>query len=303
MNENDFSTFVLRTALSAILSSSLVALIAGLVVHRRTEQIKGQVRQQIEEALLRSRSIRMWQEQSLSELLGPVAMQLARTEQAFARWTQRNLYLESSIIAVGNRTIRDLLLAKGHLIPRELLPDATALIEHYDRWLEEFDRIRGGATPDPGAPFVFVGPEGYPFPRSAALRFSAAADDTWRALYGTGPRARGSEARAPQRGMTLDAIRRWSRSGRPRRAYPAMTELPIEDAHGVAVRLGASEEPRGHCFRDVRDTEQWHDLADGELAHEPDVDRPGGDLVHLLIHGAQDLLLAPQRADRVSIAG
>ena len=53
MIESDLSTFVVRTALSSILnSSSIVALIAGLVLPRRTEQVSGEVRQQVFSAVL-----------------------------------------------------------------------------------------------------------------------------------------------------------------------------------------------------------------------------------------------------------
>jgi len=111
--------------------------------------------------------------QIFSELLSPMILQLNRTSEAFRRWVSKNLYLESKIIREGNLAIRDLLLAKASLIPSDLIQDAQKLITHYDRWLEEYDRIRGerGTEIREDEAFVFVGPLGYPFPVESERRF------------------------------------------------------------------------------------------------------------------------------------
>ncbi len=80
----------------------------------------------------------------LAELLQPILIQLDRTHAAFSRWTGKNLYLEAKIIREGNLAVRDLLISKAELIPADLVSHANKLIVHYDRWLEEFDRLRGG---------------------------------------------------------------------------------------------------------------------------------------------------------------
>jgi hypothetical protein len=98
-------------------------------------------------------------------------VQLKRTKSAFDRWSSKNLYLEAKIIREGNQVVQNLLLNNAQLIRPELQEDANRLIEHYDRWLEEFDRVRGGTEPDLNQPFVFVGPKGYPFPRDSEQRF------------------------------------------------------------------------------------------------------------------------------------
>jgi hypothetical protein len=133
----------------------------------------------------RSDSGRARKEQILAELLSPMVMQLDRTEQAFKRWHSQNLYLEAKIIKEGNLFIRDLLLAKPHLIPPDLMADAHRLVTHYDRWLEEYNRLREGPEPDLGETFVFVGPKGYPFPRSSAQRFKDRYEQWQQELYGT----------------------------------------------------------------------------------------------------------------------
>jgi hypothetical protein len=108
---------------------------------------------------------------TLTELFAPMAIQLERTKAAFNRWTSKNLYLEAKLIREGNLAVRDLLINKAHLIPSDLMQDAHNLIQHYDRWLEEYDRVRGGTEPDKDAAFVFVGPQGYPFPSDSERRF------------------------------------------------------------------------------------------------------------------------------------
>jgi hypothetical protein len=105
------------------------------------------------------------------ELLEPMIVQLDRTKAAFDRWNSQNLPLESQIIYEGNKAIKELLLEKASLVPAELKDDARKLVEHYDRWFEEYEKLRGGPAPDLDAPFVFVGPEGYPFPTLSAQRF------------------------------------------------------------------------------------------------------------------------------------
>lgn len=182
--QTTWSQLFFHTLIGALLSSSVITLVGGVILQRTTERIAAEVRHQFEQTLLRYRSALQWKEQALSELLGPVVMQLDRTKRAFRRWEAHNLYVETTIIREGNQTVRDLLLAKGHLIPQDLLPDAGRLIEHYDRWLEEYDRVRSGDEPQLNAPFVFVGPEGYPFPVDAEQRFRGRFHQLWQELYG-----------------------------------------------------------------------------------------------------------------------
>lgn len=176
---------LIDSLIAGIVSGSVISAVVGLLVHRRTTMIGEEIRTQFQKSLDVSRSRREWKEQSLSELLGPVYMQLDRTERAFKRWTSKNLYLEAKIIREGNLTIRNLLLEKGYLIPPELLDDAGRLVEHYDRWLEEFEKQRLSENPELNAPFTFVGPAGYPFPRDAAHRFQETFSKLWDELYGT----------------------------------------------------------------------------------------------------------------------
>jgi hypothetical protein len=165
----DSGASVTEVILAAVISGGVVSVLLGFVLRvlfdRRLGRATEEIKNEFAERALVYRSNREWREASITELLGPVYMQLDRSGRAFERWRSRNIYIETAIMKEGNTTVRDLLLAKGSLIPPELLEHAGKLVEHYDRWLEEYENVRGGEHPDPNAPFVFVGPKGFPFPR------------------------------------------------------------------------------------------------------------------------------------------
>ena len=98
------------------------------------------------------------------------------------------------MIREGNVAARNLLLDRGHLIPPELLDDAGKLIEHYDRWLEEFERVRSAESPENDKRFVYVGPQGFPFPVVSDERFRAAFRRLWNELYGQYPSQSGAQS-------------------------------------------------------------------------------------------------------------
>lgn len=104
-------------------------------------------------------------------LLVPLMVQLDRTKDAFDRWKDRNLPLESQTIRDGNLKARDLLEKHGQLVPPEFQEPRRRLIEHYDRWLEEYQKLREDTKSN--EPFVFVGPKGFPFPADVEARFRA----------------------------------------------------------------------------------------------------------------------------------
>lgn len=165
---------ITQLLLAALISGTVVSAVMGIMFKSYLTKVEQEIK-----------SRRTWKEESVAELLGPVNMQLDRTNRAFGRWREKSVYLEAKIIKQGNETILDLLLTKGYLIPPELLQDAGQLIEHYDVWLEEFDRQRVATNPDLETPFVFAGPLGYPFPRESADRFQAKFAEYWAELYGS----------------------------------------------------------------------------------------------------------------------
>lgn len=168
---------------AAILSGAVISAVLGIIFHGKAKRIETEIKKQFEESMELFRSKREWKEKSVSELLGPVYMQLDRTKRAFDRWTSKNLYLEMKVIREGNVTIRNLLLEKGHLIPPEALNEAGKFVEHYDRWLEEFEKQRLTENTDLETPFVFVAPVGYPFPEKSASKFRELFRGYWKELY------------------------------------------------------------------------------------------------------------------------
>jgi hypothetical protein len=86
------------------------------------------------------------------------------------------------VVKVGNEEIGDLLLNKRHLIPPELHNYEGKLIEHYDVWLEKFEKQRSSDNPDQEAKFVFEGPNGFPFSRESEKKFRSKFKEYWREL-------------------------------------------------------------------------------------------------------------------------
>lgn len=157
---------------SSIISGGVVSAIIGISSKGFVTRVENEIK-----------SRRTWKEQSVSELLGPINMQFDRTIRAFERWQSKNLFLEAKVIKSSNETIRDLLINKGHLIPPELLEDAGKLIEHYDVWIEKFEKQRLSDNPDLETEFIFVGPDGFPFPKESEKKFRDIFKNYWDLLY------------------------------------------------------------------------------------------------------------------------
>lgn len=164
---------------------TIVTALLNLLFKSKLEKITNDLKSQSEQISIIFKSKYTWREQSLAELLGPVNMLLNRTEKAFIRLTANNRFVEAKILKESNEKIRDLLLLKSHLIPIELIDDANNLVEHFDRYLEEFEKVRGGQNPDLEAPFVFAGPHGFPFPRQSADKFQKTYNEMWQEAYGS----------------------------------------------------------------------------------------------------------------------
>lgn len=173
-----------QAAITALLSGAVITAVLNLVVLRRSTRSIEEIKNEYARQLSIFQSNRSWRERSVTELMAPVYMQLDRTKRAFERWTQQNLYLEAKVINEGNLAIRDLLLAKGHLVPPDLVNHAGEFVEHYDRWLKEFEKLRQAENPDLRTPFTFVRPKGFPFPFEAEKRFRERYRTMWQELYG-----------------------------------------------------------------------------------------------------------------------
>jgi len=146
---------------TALVSGTVVSAMLGLIFHQRLKSIEARLNEDLQRNVEIFRTTRAWQEAAISELLGPMVMQFDRVKRAFNRYKAKNIYLETKVIAEGNTSIKNLLLSHGHLIPAELLEDAGRLVEHFEVWLEEFERVRDEKKPELETQFVFAGPQGF----------------------------------------------------------------------------------------------------------------------------------------------
>ena len=179
----DTSSF-LQVTLGGLLGSSVATAVIGAMFLRWNKTVESEVKSHFDRQFNVFQSTRAWKQQALTELFGPLKMQLDRTKAAFDRWDRKNLYLEGQVVRQGNQTVRDTLLAKGHLIPSHLVKHATDLVIHYDVWMEEFDRVRTSGSSSSDESFVFVGPAGYPFPHAAEAAFKEECARLQHELYG-----------------------------------------------------------------------------------------------------------------------
>jgi hypothetical protein len=174
---------VLAAVISGGVASALVGLLVRLFFDRRLTRATEEVKAEVARTDFEYRADREWRERALAEVLGPVYMQMDRNSRAVRRWRGGNPLLEEKIVRQGNIVIRDLLVTKAHLLPPALLEPAGQLIAHYDRWLEEFDHVRGGEHPDLSVPFVRVTEEGFRWPEAAAEAFRDTFHRMWTGLY------------------------------------------------------------------------------------------------------------------------
>jgi Na+/melibiose symporter-like transporter len=88
--------------LAAVISGGVVSVILTFVLRflfdRRLTTVSEEIKSQFEQQAVVYRSNREWRERSVAELLGPVHMQLDRSRRAFARWEQRNDFLEGKVV-------------------------------------------------------------------------------------------------------------------------------------------------------------------------------------------------------------
>jgi hypothetical protein len=191
----ELSDLILAAVISGGVASAIVGLFVRLFFDRRLTRATEEVKTEVARMDFEYRADREWRERSLAEVLGPVYMQLDRTGRAVRRWRRGNAFIEEKVMRDGNSVIRDMLLTRAHLLPPSLMEPAGQLIAHYDRWLEEFERVRGGDHPDPSIPFVRVTEEGFLWPSEAADAFKEAFHRSWAELYA--PR-RPNEAARPE---------------------------------------------------------------------------------------------------------
>ena len=138
-NENKRTTFG-QLVLAGLLSSSFFSATMGLVGLKYSENIKGEIKQSVQTSLYDYQTDQEWQRRSLVELFAPLDVNLERSKRAFNRW-QGNLRQEELVILQEtNVRVRKLILDKYYLIPSGLQKAASTLVEHYDIWLQFYNK-------------------------------------------------------------------------------------------------------------------------------------------------------------------
>jgi hypothetical protein len=172
----------LTEILSIILGSSLLTSIVSFFLHRKTEEIGNEVKTEFE-ALKEKLSADLKWKQDSCRVMGRIYFHLNRSKSAGQRYyriKEKNKFLEDLILE-SNKNIRDLILEEGSLIHPDLTDEANKLVEHYDTWLEKYHSLRVKNKEE--HIHVFVGPDGYPFPKDAEKRFKDFYIKLWKELY------------------------------------------------------------------------------------------------------------------------
>ena len=155
------STFdVIVTGITVIASTGITSGLISILTLRRTKRIEESVKRESQE-IQENKKI-------LNELVGPVVMGMHVTKRAFKRYSVGGGYLENFVLKEANKKNRDLLMDMGHMLQGDMLMHALCLIEHYDAWLGEWDRMR---AIDDTKGLVWAGPAGYPFPKLSEEAF------------------------------------------------------------------------------------------------------------------------------------
>ena len=89
------------------------------------------------------------------QFLAPLYFLFQLSGKAYEQYMQNKIYLNASILRKSNKKILDLLNRNVSIIPRELLADAVALINHYNSWLFQFKAHKEKTTPVLTDIFVF----------------------------------------------------------------------------------------------------------------------------------------------------
>lgn len=102
-------------------------------------------------------------------LLGPLRMHFLAAAGAYNDYLEngRSFLFACSLRRI-NSSARELLLRWGHLLPDDRVPDALALLRHYDVWLTLWEQHAAALKPRMDEPFVFE--NAVNFPRQAQER-------------------------------------------------------------------------------------------------------------------------------------
>lgn len=162
-----------------ILGSSIVTTIFTSAIayyfHKRTERANSEIKREFDRISQIQNTDFEWKKRT-TELLGQVYIHLNRSriafENTYSKLKEYNSIFEDEVVYTSNKKIRDILLENGNYLPPELLDEASKLIEHYDAWLIKYLKTRK-VNNDTTTIHIYVGPDGYKFPRMAEGLFKA----------------------------------------------------------------------------------------------------------------------------------
>lgn len=89
------------------------------------------------------------------QFLAPLYFLFQLSGKAYEQYLQNKIYLNAAILRKSNKKILGLLNRNVAMIPRELLGDAVALINHYNSWLFQFKSHKEKINPTLTDIFVF----------------------------------------------------------------------------------------------------------------------------------------------------
>ena len=161
--------------ISLILGSGLLTGLMGFLLLKQSEKITSTVQSRL-----------AWK-QKACEAMGNIYFQLQRSSLAFERYIKAKTpgecsFIEKEVLLKSNEAVNQLILAQGYLIAPELLENTKKLLNHYDAWIEKYHRLRVSNTSS--EKFVFVGPDGYPFPKELEQQLADRYLKLWNELYG-----------------------------------------------------------------------------------------------------------------------
>lgn len=166
--------------LEVVIEVVLTAFVSSLVVGTYVQKL-----------VLKHTTQNEWKKETLSKLLAPLRMELGRNKDTFFRYLKTQHtdesgrdYLEDEIFKKSAERIIHILITHASLIPLHLTQDALKIIQHYDVWLEQYQRFRSEHS-NTSSQFVFAGTEGYPFPAESENRFVEYYEQLWNEMYGS----------------------------------------------------------------------------------------------------------------------
>src|SRR4051812_28990813 len=93
---------ILTSIVAGLFSGGFLAAILTAFLQRRTTVFQNEIKSQFDRQNAIFTAQRAWKEKAVSQLLGPMYMQLDRTQRGFARWKDQNIFLEANVIRKGN---------------------------------------------------------------------------------------------------------------------------------------------------------------------------------------------------------